>query len=304
MLSTLVRAWAVVRLGRPTFLLGGVALYGLGALAAVRSGHGFEPGAFVLGLLAVTSIQLMTHYANDYFDYEADRANHTPTRWSGGSRVLVNGELPREVALRAAIAVGFIAPIAGIALLLRQPEHAPAVLVLCGMQVLGWSYSGPPLRLHSCGLGEPTTALVVPILTPLVGFVLQSSRWEAHLLPLIAPLALLQLAMLLTIELPDQAGDRTVKKRSWVVLLGADRAARIIQLTVAGAFLLAVASIHFGVPLYAVLLWGALLPLGIHLCFQLERGDHAQGWAWEGLSFSAVALFFLAVVAQIAVLLQ
>ena len=50
----------------------------------------------------MTSFQLMTHYANDYFDLEADRANQTPTTWSGGSRVLPAGELSPRVALIAA----------------------------------------------------------------------------------------------------------------------------------------------------------------------------------------------------------
>ncbi|HEY3499062.1 MAG TPA: prenyltransferase [Polyangiaceae bacterium] len=296
--NTVARAWAVVRLGRPIFLLGGVALYGLGALASARRGYGFDLGAFALGQLAVSSIQLMTHYANDYFDYEADKANHTPTRWSGGSRVLVNGELPRAVALRAALAAGAVAPLAGLALLLRQPSQFAAVLLLCAMQFLAWSYSGPPLRLHSRGLGEPTTALVVPLLTPLAGFVLQAGRFELHPLVLAAPLALLQIAMLVTIEFPDRAGDRSVGKSSWVVLLGPGRAARLIQATIAGAFLLAFSSINLGVPVRAVLPWCALLPLAHRLWFRLECGDYEQVSAWEGLSFSAVALFFLAIVAQ------
>jgi 1,4-dihydroxy-2-naphthoate octaprenyltransferase len=231
--NAMAHAWAVVRLGRPVFLLGGLALYGLGTLAAFRRGHGFDLGTYALGQLAVSSIQLMTHYANDYFDYEADRANGTPTRWSGGSRVLVNGELPRSTALRAALLVGAIAPLASLALLLR-PGHLAAVLLLCVMQALAWSYSGPPLRLHSRGFGEPTTALVVPLLTPLVAFVLQAGHFEQFPLLLTVPLALLQIAMLVTIEFPDHAGDRSVGKLSWVVVFGPERAARLIQVSVVG----------------------------------------------------------------------
>jgi 1,4-dihydroxy-2-naphthoate octaprenyltransferase len=301
-MDTVTRAWAVVRLGRPVFLLGGFALYGLGALAAVRRGHGLDLGAFALGQLAVTSIQLMTHYANDYFDYEADKANTTPTRWSGGSRVLVSGALSRVVALRAALVVGAIAPLATLALLLRNQSHLGAGLLLCSMQLLAWSYSGPPLRLHSRGLGEPTTALVVPLLTPLAGFVLQAGHFELYPLLLTAPLALLQIAMLVTIEFPDHAGDRAVGKLTWVVVLGPERAARVIQLSIATAFVLAALSLHFGVPFRAAWLWSALLPLAAWLCFRLQRGDYRQGSAWEGLSFSAVALFFLGVVAQLVAL--
>src|SRR6478752_5666224 len=96
MLAKLV---AFVRLGRPLFLGGGFILFGLGAAIAHLAGHAIDLGRYALGQATVTAFQLMTHYANDYFDYAADRANATPTRWSGGSRVLPNAELPRHVAL-------------------------------------------------------------------------------------------------------------------------------------------------------------------------------------------------------------
>src|SRR5215218_6661584 len=99
---------AFIRLGRPLFLGGGFLLYALGAAVAAWHGAAIDLGRYALGQLAVTAFQLMTHYANDYFDYDADRANLTPTKWSGGSRVLSAGELPRRVALIAAIVLAVI----------------------------------------------------------------------------------------------------------------------------------------------------------------------------------------------------
>src|SRR5438094_3284432 len=103
---------AFIRLGRPLFLGGGFLLFGLGAAIARTSGHAIDGGDYALGQLAVTAFQLMTHYANDYFDYDADRANATPTTWSGGSRVLSDGELPREIALIAAIVLATLGGVA------------------------------------------------------------------------------------------------------------------------------------------------------------------------------------------------
>lgn len=299
-MNAVARAVAVVRLGRPVFLLGGFALYGLGALAAVRRGYRFDGVAFALGQLAVSSIQLMTHYCNDYYDYEADKANHTPTRWSGGSRVLVKHELPRSVALRAALLVGAIAPLAACALLLRSPERAGVVVLLFVMQALAWSHAGPPLRLHSRGLGEPVTALVVPLLTPLAGFLLQSERFELFPITLSAPLVFLQIAMLVTIEFPDYAGDRSVGKLSWVVLLGPERAARVVQASIVLAFLLAAAGTRLEVPHRVALGFLALSPLAAVQCFRLQRGDHRREFAWESLAFTSVALFFLSMLAELA----
>src|SRR4030095_10362295 len=110
---------AFIRLGRPLFLGGGFLLYALGAAVARSHGHEIEVHVYLLGQLVVTAFQLMTHYANDYFDYEADRANKTPTRWSGGSRVLVAGELPRRTALIAARALAMLGIVGTLVLAVR-----------------------------------------------------------------------------------------------------------------------------------------------------------------------------------------
>src|SRR5690606_31279709 len=156
-------AVSMVRLGRPKFLLGGFALYGLGVLCAVALKIPFSLGAFVWGQLAVTAIQLTTHYSNDYFDYQADVANLTPTDWSGGSRVLVREEVPRVAALIASLVMASVACFAMAVLVLREGLSLGVGLpILAIMLVLAWSYSSPPLRLHSRGLGAPTVAIVVP----------------------------------------------------------------------------------------------------------------------------------------------
>ncbi|MDB4979874.1 MAG: 1,4-dihydroxy-2-naphthoate polyprenyltransferase, partial [Myxococcales bacterium] len=89
-ISVLARVRAFVKLGRPLFLGGGFVMYGLGAALAKYAGARLDWHRYAWGQLAVTAIQLMTHYANDYFDLVADRANRTPTAWSGGSRVLAD----------------------------------------------------------------------------------------------------------------------------------------------------------------------------------------------------------------------
>jgi 1,4-dihydroxy-2-naphthoate polyprenyltransferase len=84
---------AFVRLGRPKFLLYSLLLFGLGAAIAAHDGSGLDLRGYVVGQLFVWSVHLMTHYCNEYFDLPADLANTSPTRWTGGSRVLVEGTL-------------------------------------------------------------------------------------------------------------------------------------------------------------------------------------------------------------------
>src|SRR4051812_991494 len=174
MLRPVLRAvLAFVKLGRPLFLMGGLLLYALGAAVAAHAGAVLDGGRYLTGQLAVTAFQLMTHYANDYFDFEADRANLTPTRGSGGRRMLLGGGVPRRAALVAALALAA----AGLAIAAHAGARPgagalvlPAFLAIAG---LAWFYSAPPLRLCGTGLGELNTAVVVTGLVPFVGLHLQ-----------------------------------------------------------------------------------------------------------------------------------
>src|SRR5262245_59659741 len=164
----------------------------------------------------------MTHYANEYFDYEADRANTTPTRWSGGSRVLVGGELPRGVALGTALVLA-AAGLGVMLVLMGRTGTGPFLpLVRVVALVLSWECGAPPLRLLSSGLGEVAVALVVTALVPFFGFSLQAPDLVGMrvLVLAVVPLCCLQFAMLLAIEVPDAMGDRVVGKRTLVVRLG------------------------------------------------------------------------------------
>ena len=293
------RAWALVRLGRPIFLLGGFALHSLGVALAHQQGRFTSLATALFGQLAVTAIQLMTHYSNDYFDYRADAANATPTRWSGGSRVLPNGELPRSTALHAAIAMAVLA-IAAIAAVASVAPHRGVIALLVVMLALSWSYSSPPLRLHSRGLGELTVVFVVATATPLVGAYAQTGRIDAPILLTCAPLALLQLVMLLTIELPDEHGDRSTGKRTFVVIFGAARAVAIMRIAIVAAYLVLAAFVPQGVPATVAIAIALTVPIAALQLWALRGERWRSPGAWERLAFGSVALFFAATIAALA----
>jgi 1,4-dihydroxy-2-naphthoate octaprenyltransferase len=194
--------WSVyyfARLGRPMFLIGGFVLHGVGVVMALAMGNSLNLPALLWGQVAITSAQLMTHYSNDYFDLATDKANTTPTRWSGGSRILPDGLVNPKLALGTAITMGVIAIAASVWLTLvvgTGPLTLPLLLLSVG---LGWSYSSPPLQLNMHGLGEITGAILITGLTPVVGYYLQAGRLD--LLPFLAvfPLCCFQFAMLLVV---------------------------------------------------------------------------------------------------------
>ncbi len=258
----LIRWWSFIRLTRPLFLFGGALLYGLGAAIAASAGAVIDWRRYALGQAIVTSIQLMTHYANEYFDLESDRLIGAQRTWlSGGSGVLPAGRLAPEVALDAARACAVLAiSLIATALVVEPAASAIGLLALLG----GWFYSAPPLRLSASGCGEMTTALIVAFLAPLSGIVMQRGPIDARLIGIALPLMLIHVAMLIAFEFPDHDADRRTGKRTLAVRLGLPRASRLHAALVLGGF----AAVWAGVALRwidpAVAAWTLIgLPLAI-----------------------------------------
>jgi 1,4-dihydroxy-2-naphthoate polyprenyltransferase len=296
--TALMHARAFVKLGRPLFLGGGFVLYGLGAALAAYAGAVVDVRRYAWGQLAVTAIQLATHYSNDYFDVLADRANRTPTRWSGGSRVLVEGALPPRVALVTALALTVLA--LGVAARFEMgPFPRPLAPLLLLMTALAWSYSAPPLRLCARGLGELTTALVVTFLVPLLGFLMQMGV-ARKLLPLaVLPLCAFQFAMLLAIEFPDAVGDAATGKRTLVVRLGGAWAARLYVLVIAAAYLTLPLWVSLGLPPRFAIAAATTSPLAAWQVTRVAGGAWREPDRWESVAFWSVVLLVSTAVVEL-----
>ncbi len=293
-----VMAW--VQLGRPLFLGGGFVLHGLGVVMAIYAGAGLNVAALLWGQLAITATQLMTHYANDYFDLQADRLNQTPTNWSGGSRVLPDGMLPPRTALVTAMILAGVALGANVVLSTVIRPGLGTFALLFVAQFLAWFYSAPPLRLHSRGVGEVATAVIVPLLTPLTGYYLQAG--ELAILPFLAviPLCFYQAAMLLAIEFPDAVGDALGGKHTLVVRLGAPAAARLYSAALLLALLILPPLWRAGLPLLVVLAAGVWFPLILWRVWRVYRGDWREPERWNQLGFYSIVLLMGIALAELA----
>jgi 1,4-dihydroxy-2-naphthoate octaprenyltransferase len=289
-MTDVARLGAFLKLGRPQFLIGGLLLFALGSALARTQGMPINWQRYVWGQATITAAQWMTHYSNDYFDLDADRANETPTRWSGGSRVLVNRTVAPRTALVAAAVLGIAALMAACALAAR-PGSPRFVLPLALLIIaLSWCYSAPPLRLLSRGLGEATTAFVVTLLTPLFGFYVQSGGSAPLLFLACFPVCCLQFSMLLTIELPDAAGDAAQGKRTLVVRRGAAWGARCAATLLVAAFVALPVLFLLGLPPRIAILAALPAPLGLWQALRLARGAFRDPKRWESLAMFSVAL--------------
>ena len=284
---------AFIRLSRPTFLAGGMVLYALGAAVARYEGVVLTWGVYWTGQAGVTAVQLMTHYLNEFWDFEADRLNRNRTFWSGGSGVLPQGLLSPQTALFAAMICAGVAVVV-LGVLVRNYHPGTTGILIFALAFLGaFFYSTPPARLAASGYGELTTSVIVAGLVPMFSYQLQSGRLSDLVLLASLPLILLSFAMLLAFEFPDHLADEAAGKRTLVVRLGA-RAGRGIHNSLLVATYLALGmSVLMGLPTRIVL--GALIPLPLAifqawLLWQIARGAPI---AWSRLTFGATALYAL-----------
>jgi len=269
-------------------------LYILGVAAALVGGTPFHLAYFLLGQVLVTVVQLMVHYANEYFDQDVDKAATDRTWFSGGSGVLASGALPPVTALRAAQVCLGTALI--ILLLILGLDRSPGLAALLVLALLaGWFYSAPPLSLVNRGLGEAAASLIVALSVPLTGFLLQTggSSVPAVLLKLCLPLVLIHMSMLVAFEFPDREADAAFGKRTLTVRLGLRRAAWLHHGLLGLAFgLLGVYAASGGLGRGEYLVFLALLLAlwqAFRLRWQLRHPEASYRWFTAG----AVGLFAL-----------
>jgi 1,4-dihydroxy-2-naphthoate octaprenyltransferase len=238
----------------------------LGQLIAVRG----APGSLDLGVLAFVLLfglfdQLFIVYANDVADVDSDRLNRTPTPFSGGSRVLVEGRLPvRSLTIAAVVcAIAMVVISTALAIALDRP-----LILLLGVLAgaLLHAYSFAPLRLSYRGGGAVLQMLGVGAVLPLYGYIAQGGDLRSFPSAVLAFLLPTHLACAIATALPDEPSDRETNKRTLAVRIGGQRAACVVvALEIASLVLARPAFASLGLHAGASL----LVPAGFALVFGL-----------------------------------
>jgi 1,4-dihydroxy-2-naphthoate octaprenyltransferase len=221
------RIW--LREVRAPFFTASVAPVIVGSAAGFSVSGEFQIGLFALALAGTVLLHAGANVANDYFDHVSgnDAANRHLTPFSGGSRVIQEGLLrPREVLvgswlmLLAGMIVGLVVAI------LTQSLF---ILALGAAGLLGgYFYTASPVKFGYRGAGELMFVLLFGLLPVCGSYALQAhgavDAWA--LLPgalVGVPVAL----VLLVNEFPDMEADAAAGKRTLVVRLGREGAARL-----------------------------------------------------------------------------
>jgi 1,4-dihydroxy-2-naphthoate octaprenyltransferase len=206
--------------------------------------------------------------ANDLFDDSsgADKANVTPTPFSGGSRVLQYGLVSRRTVVRAATTCY----VAGIAIgFLLAAARGWGLLAIGAVGVaISLAYSAPPLKLVHRGVGELTTAIGFGPVATLGTYYVCAQRFSGEAIFVSLPVAILIALVLYVNEIPDRAGDATVGKRTLPVRWPKARVVGVY----AGAAVLAYALIVAGALTGITTAWTLFALLTIPIARQVHQG--------------------------------
>ncbi len=230
---------------RPAFL--SVTFVGclLGLATAAFSGIPIGPALATATLFFALVAHAGANVINDYYDAISGCDGGNTERqfpFTGGSRFIQNGVL----SLRATGIFGYslLAAVVPAGLWLTAVSGSELMLIGLGGLVVGWSYSAPPLKLQSRGLGE--FAITAGWLLVVIGsdFV---QRHHFSFTPIAAGLgfALLVANVLYINQFPDAKADAGAGKNTLVVRLGVARARWGYVL---------ISALAYGWPLFMVLL--------------------------------------------------
>ncbi len=262
---------------------------------AIAASHGaFEWWLALLTVIGAAFAHLGINVANDIFDTlsGADEANPNPTKFSGGSRVL----LYDLVTLRRLIAldVALFGAAAAIGLLLVWATGSLTLLVigLAGIAV-GLAYTAPPLKLVYRGLGEIAVALGFGPIMLLGAYVVQTGTlsWEAAVASV--PVAILISLVLYVNEIPDRSGDAAAGKRTLPVRLPAGVVTNLYLVAAIVAFALIVAGVVTGLFPPFTLLALAAAPLAVRV-YNGIRANYSSPYALMGVMATNVSLHLFA----------
>jgi 1,4-dihydroxy-2-naphthoate polyprenyltransferase len=262
---------AVIRLGRPVILQGGILAYILGVAMGYGQNGVFHWERAAIGLLITLTANLSAHYADEYADVDTDSL--TRRSWfSGGSGILPSGIVPPVWALIIAWLLVFLT-IGLTGWFIANGTLTGHVAWIVGLGLLGgWFYSMPPLALERRGLGELDNAVLGSFLMPLMGYTTQTGAPSLTAFINLLPIFAIVMVGLFGVHWADRVADAAVGKRSLVVIVG-DRIRYWYYGFAVLAYSLAVVLAGFTMPLPVTVAILLTLPIGIWAVVTFGKQD-------------------------------
>ncbi|MCX5892115.1 MAG: prenyltransferase, partial [Deltaproteobacteria bacterium] len=204
---------------RLPFLTGSLLPVAVATVLAYWLHQAFNLGFFCLNLLGVAALHLGANLINDYYDsFGSDPLNVNVTPFSGGSRVIQDGQLEAETVKTLAYFFLAVGVVCGLALIYAGRPWV-AVFGFLGL-LAGFCYSASPVQLMSLGLGEIFIFVAFGPLLSLGSYYVQTDKLAPVGAAVGLPLAFLITAIIWINEFPDLEADLAAAKRHLVCRLG------------------------------------------------------------------------------------
>jgi len=276
----------LVRTARPLELLLGALTFTLGAGISHYLGQTINILTFVLGLLAVLSLQVAASWLVEQFRLPWLNLNEGES--------FTERETFRVALLQSSYAALTLAGAITISLFVTGKLNPPSVAMFAVIIIFLVVYALPPLRLGEMGFGELILGVYLGTLLPSFAFLLEFGQFHRLLTFATFPLTLLALAYFLILDFPSFATDLKIGRQSLLTRLTWQRAVPIHHLLLLAAFLLFVASTSFGVPWALVWPILAALPFAIVQIIWLQRIALGGPTLWNFLTTLSLTTFGLA----------
>ena len=173
----------------------------------------------LLGLFLALLTHAGVNVFNDYYDAlnGTDAINQQRLfPFTGGSRFIQNGLLSQRQTLGWAVML-FLLTVAGGVWLIARCGSGLFWIGLAGL-LLGWTYSAPPLKLNSRGLGE-VCVIAAFLLLPVGMDFIQRGSFSVNPVTAGLSFSLLVCNLLYINQFPDREADLQAGKRHWVARL-------------------------------------------------------------------------------------
>ena len=276
---------------RPLHLMTLIVLYFLGVGFGRYLGQRIDLAPLLIGLLWILTLSIGLNFLGDYFQ--------TPFDWGWVRKEQGENDTQEkdrdEVLLYISVASLAVGAVLTVILGISGSLSLSSGLVMASYFLLYCLIIIPGISLDLSGIGEFFTSIILVVLPPAIGYLLQAGEFHRFLYLGIFPLFPLHLAMILVLRLKTYPVDIRKDRKTLLVRLGWQRGVYLHNLMVLSGFLLFGVALIFDMPFRLVLPVFFTLPVAGYLIWYLSNLEDGAPVRWPLITLLSLVIFFLPV---------
>ncbi|WP_457569933.1 prenyltransferase [Desulfurobacterium sp.] len=247
---------AFIRLSKPFKFLTMVYPFLLGTVVAIWDEKRIDVGLFLVSFSILMLAVECVYVQNDVADLKTDSEN--PSKFTGGSKVLVEGLISPKEALFIAYGSGILAVLLGLVFVFKYRFSWNFYFLCFVLFLIAYGYTGWPFKFAYRGLGEIVLAFTNAIAPTLIAYMFQTRHFSWLPVVMALPYMISVFAQKVLREFPDYEPDKKAGKRNLVVRFGKEVMANVyivsLYLYLVSLIFCAVYLLHLGLSIVATVL--------------------------------------------------